>query len=236
MRLLFIFLIALSVVLPVAAERFLGFSPGDRLTDVRRRYPNANFEEKRAAWLQPYQRLVQINGPGIDGVVAIKLEHEVDALASKLKDLAVKQVNRIPLTGTEAWAFETFPRMLERLRENPPLDPWEVKDIRWEPPKSIVLKSITGKYGPPEKDELDEQFRRVLRWEERGITAYISEVDVVQVLIFDFSIGDIICASRWKQGSECDPLDPAGTKREPAPKKLPQNAKSSGGARERVKK
>ena len=225
MRFFIIFLLALSIACPVAAERFLGFNPGDRLADATKRFPNATFEENRPAWLQPYQRLVQITGAGIDGVVALKLEHEVDALASRLKDIAIKQLNHVTLTETETWALANYPKILERLRESPPLDPWEVKDIRWEPPRSLSAKSIAEKYGPPETDEQNEQFRRVLRWEKRGITAYLSEAGVVQVLIFDFSLGDIICASRWKQGSECDPLDPAGTKRKPTAKQPAQNAK-----------
>lgn len=234
MRFFIILSIALSVAPHVAAERFLGFSPGDRLTDAHKRYPNATFEEERPAWLQPYQRLIKITGSGIDGVVALKLEHEVDAIASTLKDLAVKNANRIPFTPRESLAFESLQRTIKRLRESPPPDPWEVKDIRWEPPKPIVLKALTGKYGSPEKDEQDEQFRRVLKWETRGVTAYLNGADVVQLLIFDFSLGDHLCASRWKQGDKCDPLNPTGIKRKPAIEKPSQNGKQISKVNERA--
>lgn len=101
---------------------------------------------------------------------------------------------------------------MEQLRANPPVDPWEIKDVRWEPSNTLPLKATTTKYGKPDSDETDEQFRRILNWEQRGISAYVSTTDKITLLIFEFTIGDYFCKGKWAEGETCDPLDPSGSK------------------------
>jgi hypothetical protein len=227
MRIILVLAITLLSSSVATAERFLGTMPDERLSEFSSRYPNAKYEELRPAWLQPYQRLVQISGSGVEGVVAFKLEHEVDSLASQLKTLAIKQANRGTLTDNESWALANYPDRLSRLQKSPPPDPWEIKDVRWQPAVSVPLKSAIAKYGTPDKDELDEQFKRLIRWDRRGITAYVAADDTLQLIVFEFTIGDILCGPRWKKSEPCDPLDPAGSgnnKEKPAAetKKVPK--------------
>ncbi len=202
--------IALLVApLLVHAERFMGVLPGDRLTNLRALFPRAEFEELKPVWLKPHERLIQITGNssnGIAGIVAFKLEHEVDALAAILRGVAEKQVNRIELSEMEAYALANWPERLARLRSNAPADPWEVDDIRWVPPDDLQIKTVIGKYGKPSSDELDEQFRRKVSWEKRGITAFVNKDDTINVIVFRFTIGDRFCASEWRASKECDPV------------------------------
>ena len=208
MRLLISFIVLATLSTPAMAERFLGLMPGDRLTSIKSKYPNAAYEELKPAWLQPYQRLIQIAGSGIDGVVAVKLSHEADSMAAALKELAVKQANRIELTRLEQRALETWPDRLARLREKPPDDPWELKDVRWEPSVPVALKQTLVRYGKPERDEIDEQFRRVVEWKRRGITAYVSASETVTLFIYEFSFGDQLCKSLWEKNEPCDAMNP----------------------------
>jgi hypothetical protein len=211
MRAVFILAAALLASGSALAERFMGIQPGDRLANIQALFPRAELEELKPAWLQPYQRLVQISGTtsnGVSGIVAFKLEHEVDSMAALLRGIAGKQANRTDLSEAEAYILTYWPKRLEQLRSAPPADPWEVDDIRWVPPEPLLIKTAIAKYGPPNKDELDEQFRRVVKWETRGITAFVNKDDTISVIVFRFTLGDRLCATKWRASKECDPLKP----------------------------
>ena len=125
-----------------------------------------------------------------------------------LAELTAKQVNRIELSKFEQWALENLPGRLERLQVQPPTDPWEVKDIRWEPPTVVTLKQLIAKYGKPETDNSDEQFRRVAEWKKRGVTAYLSDSGNVELIVYSFTFGDYACKSIWEKGKDCDSTNP----------------------------
>ena len=209
---LFLMLTSLSV-LNAQAERYLGISPNDRLTDVKRRLPNATYLESTPAWLQSHQRLIKLSGPGVEGVVGILFMHEADELASFLKQVAVKQANRGELSSLEAEALRTYPSKIDSLRASPPPDPWIVQEIRWQPSGVVLLKTLITRYGSPERDALNEQFQREVFWFGRGISADILDNESVQLLTFQFTFGDYLCSNSWKRGEECDP----NPKRSPKP-------------------
>lgn len=97
-----VLLMLIAVCGPAHAERFMGILPGDRLSDVKAKYPHAQFVEETPAWLQAHQRLLSMSGDGISGSVAIELEHEVDATVFRLNQLATKQANGGTLDTMEA--------------------------------------------------------------------------------------------------------------------------------------
>jgi len=163
----------------------------------------------------------------MDGVLGVKLEHKIETMARHLTQLAIKQANRTQLSAWELRALKDWPDRLEQLRANPPTDPWEIKDVRWEPSSSLPLKATTTKYGKPDKDETDEQFRRVLRWEQRGISAYVGSPDTVTLLVFEFTIGDYLCMSEWAKNESCDPLNPGDSSSGTAKVKRPNQSRST---------
>lgn len=202
--LLFLMLASMSG-LNVQAERYLGISPGERLTDIKRRLPNATYIESKPAWLQGHQHLIKLSGPGIEGMIGILFEHEADGLAAILRQVAVKQANRGELSSFEAEALRTYPSKIESLRMSPSPDPWIVQEIRWQPNGMVLLKTLVARYGIPERDALNEQFQREVFWPGRGISADILDNESVQLLTFRFTIGDYLCSTFWKRGEECDP-------------------------------
>ena len=188
--LLFAFLAAISW--RAHAESFMGINARSRMTSVQTQFPNAIFKDSKPAWLQPHERLVEISGPGIGGTLAIKLEHEVNGMRALAKELEVLQARRA-LEPWQAYLLSDLPNMLAKLEESPPTDPWEVKDIRWAPPTPIPIRTTQAKYGPPDADAVDEQFRRTLTWSKRGITAYVGENDLITLLMYTFTPREYVC-------------------------------------------
>ena len=205
LKILLLLMLASLSVQNVQAERYLGISPGDRLTDVKGRLPHAIYLESTPAWLQGHQHLIKLSGPGIEGVIGILFEHEADGLAAFLRQVAVKQANRGELSSFEAEALRTYPSKIESLRASPSPDPWIVQEIRWQPSGVVLLKTLVTRYGIPERDALNEQFQREVYWFGRGINANIQDNESVQLITFKFTIGDYLCSISWKRGEECDP-------------------------------
>jgi hypothetical protein len=187
------------------------------MTNVRTLFPNANFKDLKPAWLPPHQRLVEISGSGIEGTLAMKLEHEVDGARALAKDLAMRQANRT-LEPWQASVLSYMPSGLAKLEESPPADPWEVKDIRWEPPTPISMRAAHTRYGTPDKDSVDEQFRRTLAWSKRGITAYVDQNELITLIVFTFTFRDYACSGPDAPVEVCKASEP-DSKTEPAAKR-----------------
>lgn len=196
MKQFFAFLVAVAATVwpsPAPADGFLGIGPKSRLQDIRTLFPNARITDLKAAWLKPHQRLIDISGNGINGQLAVKLEHEVENNRLLAKELALRK-SRGTLESWQGWMLEGLPALIERLEANPPADPWEVKDIRWQPPTPVPLQTASRRYGAPESDTTDEQFRRVVEWTNRGVTGYVNGEDQVELFVFYFTFLDYACA------------------------------------------
>lgn len=197
-----IVILTLLISGPAGAEAFMGINAKSRLEDVRSLFPNAKFVDLKPAWLQPHQRLIQIHGDGIPGTLAIQVENEVESTRILAKELAIRQANG----QNEQWqsmVLEGLPERIARLQSNPPMDPWEVKDIRWEPPAPITLKTTITRYGPAGSDKIDEQFRRVVEWPNRGIVAYVNQSEQVDLFTFSFTMMDYACVGANANLSAC---------------------------------
>lgn len=194
-----------AMLLPghVLAESFMGIGPQSRLQDLRSLFPNASITDLSAAWLKPHQRLVDIAGSGIDGQLAVKLEHEVEGTRLLAKELAVRQA-RGTLESWQAWLLDGLPARIARLEASPPVDPWEVKDIRWQPPAPVPLQTASRRYGAPGSDTTDEQFRRVVEWKERGVTGYVNGDERIELFVFTFTYRDYVCANAETAPPVCD--------------------------------
>jgi hypothetical protein len=151
-------------------------------------------------------------------------------MAALLKGVAQKQANRVELTSVEVLVLRDWPGRLVSLRQSPPPDPWKVRNIRWSPPKAVPIRQVLERFGTPEKDGTDEQFRRVLEWPRRGAMAYVSSDESVDLFVFEFTIGDHFCGSFWQHGRPCDPLNPAAS----VPKAVDPQIKESDVTQKRV--
>jgi hypothetical protein len=204
---------------PALAEGFMGIGPKSRLQDIRSLFPNARITDLKAAWLKPHQRLIDISGSGIDGQLAVKLEHEVEGTRLLAKELAIRQA-RGTLEDWQGRVLEGLPARLERLEASPPVDPWEAKDIRWQPPNPVPLQAASRRYGAPESDTTDEQFRRVVEWSKRGVTGYVNSAEEVELFVFSFTLRDYVCADPDTAPSACKEAEiPAPVSSKPLRKK-----------------
>lgn len=109
--------------------------------------------------------------------------------------------------------------MIERLEASPPADPWEVKEIRWQPPIAVPLPTASRRYGAPDSDTTDEQFRRVVAWSKRGVTGYVNEVGRVEMFVFSFTVREYACAIIRPTPPVCNETE------QPAPKPLQPSLK-----------
>lgn len=193
--------------------------PKSRLQDIRTLFPNARITDLKPAWLKPHQRLIDIAGSGIDGQLTVKLEHEVEGTRLLAKELAIRQA-RGTLESWQAWLLEGLPARVERLEATPPADPWEVKDIRWQPPTAVPLQAASRRYGTPDSDTTDEQFRRVVEWSKRGVTGYVNGAEQVELFIFSFTLRDYACTDLQTAPPACkEPVQPASKASQPPRKK-----------------
>lgn len=199
---------ALTICMHVAhGEGFMGITAKSRLHDLKTQFPNATLTELKPVWLQPHQRLIQVSGIGINGTLAVKLEHEVEATRLLYVELAKRQADN----SIESWQAELLqglPEKVTNLQRNPPSDPWEVKDIRWEPPTPVPLRSALARYGKPDSNKSDEQFRRVVEWSSKGVTAYVDQREVISVFIYTFTLQDYLCANLPDACKNIDREDP----------------------------
>lgn len=195
------------------AESFMGINARSRIGSVQTLFPNAAIKDSKPAWLQPYQRLVEISGPGIDGTLAVKLEHEVEGTRALAKELAMQEAAKT-LEPWQSSVLSYLPDKLAKLEKFPPADPWEVKDIRWAPPTPIPVRAASTKYGAPDTNVADEQFRRTLGWSKRGITAYVDQNELVTLFVFTFTMREYACSGPDAPVELCKASEPS--RKEPA--------------------
>ena len=208
-RQLLVAVIALLVsATPSYADQYFGVFPGAAVSDVRNLFPNAEFEELKPAWLKPYQRLVQIRGEGIDGVIAFLFEDELSVAKRESARLTEKKDRGERLSEEEKYILRSYEETIGKYLSEPNTEPWKVDDIRWQPNTPIALSKLITRYGKPDKEEIREDMQRVKIWKTRGITAFIEDNDIVGLIVYRFTFRDWVCASRWKRGDMCDPQDP----------------------------
>jgi hypothetical protein len=189
----------------VQAEPFMGIMNDDRLTAVKAAYPNASYRDLNPAWLQPHQRLVEITGEGIPGVLALKMEHELQGKQRLLNEIESKLASGVTPSAIEQMLQPHLRKSITKLESSPPADPWTVAEIRWSPSGPVPVNSAIGRYGKPDKDSINEQFQRAIEWKRRAITAYVGDGERIGLFIFGFTPYDLVCKERWMKGETCNP-------------------------------
>lgn len=168
-------------------EIYNGIGPLFKLSDLRNKFPTADFKDEKPAWAQEEDVMYSITGNGLSGVIVVKLTNS---------KLWWKKV-------IETEANETRKQRYERFAEKAS-DELEVSWVRWIPETPFPVTRLITKYGKPESSDFDQvSYEPFKEWKSRGIQAYLSD-DGKNVTRIDFNFTDkeVIEASMKASGIE----------------------------------
>lgn len=217
MRLLFILLLAILLPGVAMAESYQGIGPLDTLSDVKNRFPQAEFSRIVPGWAQESDVLFEIKGRGMSGVIVVKFDDYRPAWKQDLEK------------NPEA-------EHLRQLVEQSDGDAITVNWVRWVPDAPIPIQRLISKFGPPEIHGFsNEDFQPYRAWKKKGVAAFLTDDEKAVVRVdFTFSLEDLRSAylakygfiPSWLKGQVADqqsspaPKPRHGSKRD-APKRAP---------------
>lgn len=221
MRLFFIIVVVFTLFASSAsADKYFGIYPFASLYDVKSIYPNAQYTEKKPAWLKEDQKFVSIYGSGIDGVISIIFTDDLRISQNLLTQIHNKKADGIGLLRAEDLLLQSLPKNIEVYRSKPEDAHWIVDEIRWTPPGELKLSKFIKRYGKPNAEEIDENMNRYKIWNKfNDIRAIVDDKDIIDTVFYTFSDYDFYCWSDWSVGKPCNPKDFFTEDRPSTPKK-----------------
>ena len=181
------------------AEVYRGIGPLDSLSDLKEKFPAANFKKLSPAWAQEHDVLYEITGRGLSGTIIVKFLDSRPAWRKKAAEVSDPE---------EKASYETL--------ANQPDDSISVEWVRWVPDQAVPLQRFVSKYGTPnEKGFADEDLQPYRQWTAKGLTAFLTDDEkLVSRVDFSFTIADE-CAAYKEQGwippwlqDQCNPRKP----------------------------
>lgn len=121
------------------ADVFFGIQYMDTWQEVKARYPNADYEELKLAWVGSDERFIRLSGPGLSRNFAILFK-------------------KIPGFGPI---------------DNP--DPFVVESVHIAYAGQVKFSEFKKKYGNPSGCELNENFKKVCRYEKNNFSIFLNE-------------------------------------------------------------
>lgn len=166
-----IFVLALS---DVHAEIYKGIAPLNTLSDLKQRFPGADFEKLKPAWAQATDVLYSVTGAGLTGTIVVKFIDPRPWYQDLLdQSRGTPEERREQSGGT----LNETPQQ-ERLRAlaQGADDGITVEWVRWIPDRPISLQRFIAKYGPPTKSDFTEDdFQPYREWSARGLIAFLDD-------------------------------------------------------------
>lgn len=159
-----IFIILLIISNATYAEIYKDFTPFISLKEIKQNYPNAKFEDLKAAWVKSGEYFMSLTGVGISGAIYLKMS---DSDARNKENLA-KIDSEYP--DKESTEYKNKARFYtdyfnKTLDERITLD-W----VRLIPVQDIPFERIEGRYGKPDICAYDEEsFSPYCSWKDKGL-------------------------------------------------------------------
>lgn len=170
-----------------SAEIYQDFLPFDSLSIIKSKYPNAKFEDTKAAWVKEDESLIKLTGAGIPGSIFLKFSTGDSILKFFIKtDQEI--IDKNPIYDNSY--FENNIKKYNALLALP-LDQRLTLDwVRFVPPNPIPFARLVSKYGNPEKYDFDpENFQPFCSWDNKGLNANLSD-DKKYVYAIEYSFTD----------------------------------------------
>ena len=154
------------------AEVFQDFYPHITLNELKYKYPNANFEDVKAACLHENEAFFKISGVGILGNVYVKFSRGDDFFRKKIKENQA-YFDEHPDQGNLELKADT---VASEVMMGLPLDEkLQVDWVRWVPEESILFDKIINRYGKPLQCGFsDLTYKPYCTW-KNGINAKLSD-------------------------------------------------------------
>ncbi len=166
-KILILFLLYTISAVDVRAEIYKNFTPYQTLKEIKQNYPNAKFEDLKAAWVKEDEYFLSLSGVGISGKIYLKM-HTLDGFRKKALENIEKNY-----PDKDSEDYKTNAKFwLEKL--NMPLEEriyltW----VRWIPADKIPFARVEGKYGKPTLCGFDdESFSPYCSWDEKGVMVF----------------------------------------------------------------
>ena len=185
---------ALTLVLCASmaqAEIFMGIMPNDSIADIKRKFPNATFEDIRPAWLQDEDRLIKIEGGGLGGTIVVRATDD---------------------RAFWKYLFDSQDCNNAQKRETPDCIRWRylatgnsdefhyVESVKFIPIRELKAGTIIKRYGKPDEVDINETFTKYICWDV-GVCAIISDTEplndsVVSAVEYRFTDSDM---EKWRK-------------------------------------
>jgi hypothetical protein len=204
-------IVSLLLVMGVApmaeGEIYSGIGPTDTLADLKRRFPNANFEELHPAWANESELLYKMSGLGIAGEIVVKLDDSVPYYR-QMRDAATDEDKK---------------KLWQDLIDKPD-QAKTVAWVRWVPASQIPVQRLIAKFGKPDDQGFRDEDMSPYRFWKRGVTALLSD-DQKFILHIDyyFTEAEIVQADCKTYGICPPPSQPAPTKHKRSTKRAPNS-------------
>lgn len=143
----------------------------DSYKDLRDRYPNAKFEEMKAAWATPGSQLVKISGAGLSGVLVVYFDNFEYTLKNSLENGEINQ--------SQYAILKEFNLALNNAN-NGVRHTW----VRFVPHNKIPLSMLKNVYGEPKIEVSKTDFSVNAFW-ARGVSATLDESNMVASVTYE---------------------------------------------------
>ena len=180
---------ALTLVLCASmaqAEIFMGIMPGSSVSDLKRKFPNAKFEELTPAWLKRDERLIRIAGRGLEGRIVVKLDDR--------KPVWKSMFDKQNCSSEENRDSDYCNYLRVKIVSSTPDESYVPVWVRFIPYGQVKTRTIIRKYGKPDSIEITETFIKLVCWNV-GVCAEVSDADpiengTVESIVYDFTDAD----------------------------------------------
>lgn len=156
-------LVMLGLFSVAQAEVLADINYFESLRMVEKRYPNATFENIKAAWLKPDERLIKISGVGLGKVIRVKF----DDLRSIRKDALLKDIDLFD---------ESSKLAIIKINRLPDADVLVTKWVRVTYDKAIPTSRFISQYGKPICRN-DADMERECVWSKHSLSAQMTDDD-----------------------------------------------------------
>lgn len=138
------------------AEEILGIKPGTSLAALREQFPNATLVDQKPAWATRGQKLFELKGNGLGGIVMIKFDDIRPALNAMLGE-----------SNTDP-EDENF---------------FIASGFRIVPANPLPLNALVEKYGKPEQTGVDSSYHQYVSWPSKGVSATLARNSQIVIVV-----------------------------------------------------
>lgn len=220
MKVIFLAFIA-SFALNAQAEVYKDLWPASSLREIKEKYPNAKFEDVKAAWVRENESFIAMTGVGITGKIFLKLSH-TDQFKKNYISSSIKHADD-STSEEERDKFLNSARDMQNLLDAPLEDRLSLDWVRWVPLETIPIERLESRYGKPEKCDYDEDtFTPYCEWASKGLSVSLTD-NKKFVMFIEYSFTEADWDAKWgiprKQKNDGVQKD---NKAKPSPKKPSQ--------------